>query len=237
MTKHYLNYLTSVMAHQWNDAALTDYNENHEYTFGELAIEMLRLHVLFEQLEIKPGYTRADPVRMLKLCRMIEPLSEDKRFLYDCIIMTFDEEAADLLQIWRVMCAKEAAGEVYDVENALPGEKWIDDSENMNELEEAFKFCDLLFGYCEKFDHTEWRAEIMHRKNRISAKMTEILARQSLHGRRCAVCGKALPWNVPFGLCESCFRNGRGRTFVGKRSAIRRGRSSKGEGRSRKEQY
>ena len=189
------------------------------------------------QLEIKPGYTRADPVRMLKLCRMIEPLSEDKRFLYDCISMTFDEESADLLQIWRVMCAKEAAGEVYGVENALPGEKWIDDTDNLSELEEAFRLCDLLFGYCEKFDHTEWRGEIMRRKNRISAKMTEILARQSLHGRRCAVCGKALPWNVPFGLCESCFRNGRGRTFVGKRSAIRRGRSSKGEGRSQKEQY
>jgi long-chain acyl-CoA synthetase len=55
MQKHYLNYLTEVMAHQWNDAALTDYGENHEYTFGELAIEMLRLHVLFEQLGIKSG--------------------------------------------------------------------------------------------------------------------------------------------------------------------------------------
>ena len=43
------------MSHQWNDAALTDYNENHEYTFGELAIEMLRLHVLFEQLGLKRG--------------------------------------------------------------------------------------------------------------------------------------------------------------------------------------
>ena len=55
MQKHYLEYLTNVMAHQWNDAALTDYGEEHEYTFGELAIEMLRLHVLFEQLGIKQG--------------------------------------------------------------------------------------------------------------------------------------------------------------------------------------
>ena len=55
MTKHYLHYLTDVMSHQWNDAALTDYGENHEYTFGELAVEMLRLHVLFEQLDIKRG--------------------------------------------------------------------------------------------------------------------------------------------------------------------------------------
>ena len=55
MNKHYLNYLTDVMSLQWNDPALTDYNEDHEYTFGELGIEMLRLHVLFEQLGIKKG--------------------------------------------------------------------------------------------------------------------------------------------------------------------------------------
>ena len=55
MQKHYLHYLTDVMSHQWNDAALTDYGENHEYTFGELATEMLRLHVLFEQLGLKRG--------------------------------------------------------------------------------------------------------------------------------------------------------------------------------------
>ncbi len=55
MQKHYLQYLTDVMAHQWNDPALTDYGENHEYTFGEMAIEMLRLHTLFEQLGIKKG--------------------------------------------------------------------------------------------------------------------------------------------------------------------------------------
>ena len=55
MRQHYLHYLTNVMQHQWNDAALTDYSEDHEYTFGELAIEMLRLHLLFEELGIKRG--------------------------------------------------------------------------------------------------------------------------------------------------------------------------------------
>ena len=43
------------MSHQWNDPALTDYGEDHEYTFGELATEMVRLHMLFEQLGIKRG--------------------------------------------------------------------------------------------------------------------------------------------------------------------------------------
>ena len=55
MQKHYLHYLTDVMVHQWNDPAFTDYGEDHEYTFGGLATEMTRLHVLFEQLGIKRG--------------------------------------------------------------------------------------------------------------------------------------------------------------------------------------
>ena len=55
MTKHYLQYLTEVMSHQWNDAALTDYNEDHEYSFGQLATEMLRLHELFKLYGIQKG--------------------------------------------------------------------------------------------------------------------------------------------------------------------------------------
>lgn len=55
MTKHYLQYLTEVMEKQWNDPALTDYNEDHEYTFGELATQMLRLQELFRSMGIKQG--------------------------------------------------------------------------------------------------------------------------------------------------------------------------------------
>ncbi len=55
MQNHYLHYLTNVMSHQWSDPALTDYGEDHEYSFGGLAVEMLRLHTLFEQLGIKRG--------------------------------------------------------------------------------------------------------------------------------------------------------------------------------------
>ncbi len=55
MKKHYLEYLNNVMAHQWDDPALTDYNEEQEYTFGELANEMQRLHILFQSLGIKKG--------------------------------------------------------------------------------------------------------------------------------------------------------------------------------------
>ncbi|MBQ6076143.1 MAG: hypothetical protein IJK86_08365 [Lachnospiraceae bacterium] len=163
------------------------------------------------QIEIRPGYTRADPARMLKLCKMISDLSEDKRFLYDCISMTFDEEDEELLYVWRAMCAKEAAGAVFPVERSLPGEDEIRAQDNMNELEQSFRLCDLLYGYCEKFGHTEFRDEIMGRKNIISGQMTDILARQSLSGKKCPRCGRALPWNYPYRLCDPCFKRERNR--------------------------
>ncbi|MEE0861231.1 MAG: AMP-binding protein [Paludibacteraceae bacterium] len=55
MAKHYLQCLTEVMAHQWDDLALTDYGENHEYAFGQLAQEMIKMQILFEKLGIKKG--------------------------------------------------------------------------------------------------------------------------------------------------------------------------------------
>lgn len=55
MKKHYLQYLSEVMKHQWSDVALSDYGEEQSYTFGELAAEMERLHILFQSLGIQKG--------------------------------------------------------------------------------------------------------------------------------------------------------------------------------------
>ena len=55
MKHHYLYYLQEVMKHQWGDVALSDFGEKQAYTFGQIAEEVERLHVLFESLGIKAG--------------------------------------------------------------------------------------------------------------------------------------------------------------------------------------
>lgn len=55
MENHYLYYLSEVMKRQWGDEALTNYGEKQSYTFGGLAEEIERLHILFEQLGIQKG--------------------------------------------------------------------------------------------------------------------------------------------------------------------------------------
>ena len=55
MNQHYFTYLSNVAAHQWHDLALSDYNEPQQYTFGEMAATILRLHQLFKLLGIQEG--------------------------------------------------------------------------------------------------------------------------------------------------------------------------------------
>ena len=47
MKKHYLSYLSDIIAQNWDKPALTNYGEDFEYTFGDFAREILRLHTLF----------------------------------------------------------------------------------------------------------------------------------------------------------------------------------------------
>ncbi len=55
MKHHYLHYLQEVMKHQWGDTAVSDYGEKQAYTFGQMAEEVERLHVLFEKMGIQAG--------------------------------------------------------------------------------------------------------------------------------------------------------------------------------------
>lgn len=55
MERHYLSYLNNVIVRKWEEPALTNYGSDEEYTFGEMALEMLRLHSLFRLLGIKKG--------------------------------------------------------------------------------------------------------------------------------------------------------------------------------------
>lgn len=55
MKRHYLAYLNDVIAQNWDKPALTNYGDDQEYTFGDLAREIMRLHTLFGLLGIKKG--------------------------------------------------------------------------------------------------------------------------------------------------------------------------------------
>ena len=161
----------------------------------------------WDQIRIHPGYVRADTKRLISLCKMIRDLSDDKNFLYRCIMLTFDEEDRYLLSHWKAICATEARGRVYPVRRYIPSEKKLQDvGSNLDDLEEMFRLCDLLYNYCYRFRHPEFQQELMERKNQISERIIHVLAQQKLRPRRCRYCGKKLAWNYPYTICERCYR-------------------------------
>ena len=98
-------------------------------------------------------------------------------------------------------------GEIIDVEKKL-NTNGNPKSKKMEVLESAYHFCDLLYNYCSKFDEEDC-GKVMERKKEISEKIIEILQTSEFSKRKCKYCGKTLPWNYPYSMCEKCYHNRR----------------------------
>lgn len=53
--KHYMSYLQNTVINKWTDLAMKDLDGNTQYTYGELATQIARLHTTFRQMGIEQG--------------------------------------------------------------------------------------------------------------------------------------------------------------------------------------
>ncbi len=53
--KHYLSYLQNTVTNKWSDLAMKDLDGTTQYTYGEMATQIARLHTTFRLLGIKEG--------------------------------------------------------------------------------------------------------------------------------------------------------------------------------------
>lgn len=54
-TDHYFTLIQEVMKENWDSPALTDYDGDHSYTYGQVAEQVARLELMFEHLGISAG--------------------------------------------------------------------------------------------------------------------------------------------------------------------------------------
>ena len=76
--------------------------------------------------------------------------------------------------------------------------------QDLDKLESDYRLCDLCYNYARRFlDNPEKLLEaIQLRKDLISEGITHILSTQKLLIRSCEKCGRRLPWNWPYKICE-----------------------------------
>lgn len=157
------------------------------------------------EIEVSRGYRKNLAEREILLAKLLEEISDDKYLIYRFVTMAFDETNEDLLAIWREMFACESAGTPFSCDRYLPQYIPEDGSaRDLPDMEEEFHVCDLLYSYLDRFDHPLGVPEILRTKEKLSTAMMKILEKQELTGRRCKECGRQLPWNARYGVCDRC---------------------------------
>ena len=106
----------------------------------------------------------------------------------------------------------ECAGEHIEVLSEIP--PYLDPDEctapMLDGLEADYRRCDLYYNYTRLFleDPDELLDAIQRRKYLISQGIIHIRSTQKLQQKTCRVCGRSLPWNWPYALCDDCHRQG-----------------------------
>ncbi len=156
----------------------------------------------------KSYFSKASTMRMAGLASRLETRTSDKRLLYDFICIPFDETDPDLFDVWKSMYHAEANHEHFDVFPVLPDYQDPDQCtvSMLNRLEEDYRLCDLLYNYTRRFLENPDRLleTIQLRKDLISEGIIHILSTQKLSMRVCRKCGRRLPWNWPYSICDHC---------------------------------
>ena len=159
-------------------------------------------------------FSKASTARMEALAARMETRHTDKALLYRFLCIPFDETDPDLLNRWRAMYHAECAREHIDVFAALPELVNPEECEvgMLDGLEADYRCCDLYYNYARLFLEEPDAAldEIQRRKSLISQGIIHVLSTQKLQQKTCQACGKPLPWNWPYRLCDACHRGHRG---------------------------
>ena len=158
----------------------------------------------------KGYFSKASTMRMAGLASRMETKATDKHLLYEFLCIPFDETDSVLLSEWKAMYHAEASGSHYNVMAVLPEYRDPDACRitMLDGLEEDYTLCDLYYNYARRFLENPEKIleEIQLRKDLISSGIIHILSTQKLLMRTCRKCGRHLPWNWPYTVCDHCHR-------------------------------
>ena len=158
-------------------------------------------------MEVAEPFSKISCEREVSLAKELEEKvdkdakkADVKKLIYKFATLPFKENIDTLKYIWKMMFVSEMAGHPYTItipEGALPT--------SLDALENQYAELDLMFQYCRLFGYSEYYEAIQEHRDAISAKMIELLGRQNVfEGKKCRECGKTLPWNWPYPMCDPC---------------------------------
>lgn len=142
----------------------------------------------------------------LELCIFLETLTKNKEFIYQMLTIPFDKKNSILMDLWKHLACLELSECDDEVLKKLFPTTY--DGE-LNSLELDYKIYDLLYSFMFKFRHTKYLQDTIKNRNKISEEIIKILKERPLPKKKCSSCGKKLPWNYPYGMCQKCYHENR----------------------------
>lgn len=117
---------------------------------------------------------------------------------YKLIFIPFDHKNDSMLVLWKSY--------IQSYLNIKSIERPKLRGENINEYELYYKKLDLYYSFCKTLDisfDNEW---LVAEKAKISDQIHELLMSEMKNmGQRCVCCGKTLPWNHFYNMCDNCY--------------------------------
>ena len=167
----------------------------------------------WQKVVLPEMYEKEDTYNFMLLARQLERFYEnkDKKLIYDLASIPFDVRNITLKNIWTRLSydiLDDKNPETIDLPKYIPEvQEKVYSSEDLAGLEEKYQICDLLYNFSRKFGLCDTE-EISYTREIISKIIMDVLKTSKLTHRKCKRCGRKIPWNYPYGICENCYRNG-----------------------------
>lgn len=147
-------------------------------------------------------YEKISVDRLIELIDLINSMKFRRRLtdyeVFKAINIPFDEKEYELLELWKDYLYH------YALENSELPKPFSDESE-LYSLEIYYRKIDLYYSFCKTFNlplDDQW---VKEERSRVAKLIDKYLKeRIKKHRKVCKICGRTLPWNYVYPICQKC---------------------------------
>lgn len=144
-------------------------------------------------------FAKEDLSEEIELARMAEKLTSDRRMVYRLAMIPVDSKNRVAMEVWQELSGEAVRGTLEKLTLYTPSVH-----KELGDLETMFHVWDVYSQFGRVFGLEKMKQKAAEVKTLISAAIIEKLREGGKEPRRCTRCGRALPWNYKFGVCEWC---------------------------------
>lgn len=149
------------------------------------------------------GFRKVNLDSRILLCRFAEKNGADRSLAYELSGITVNTDDYSHLAIWQEIAKCIIDHRDPDLEKEIENFS-ARDADSLEVLENKYKVLDILYGFAVRYDEKNVQKCIETRKE-ISMLIMHALAHQKYNPKKCSCCGRTLPYNHPYSMCDSCY--------------------------------